>query len=197
MSHNIAIIGQGNVGTALEKGLHPAGHETKTVGKDPDRVKELAGWGDIIVLAVPFGERSNVIDEMGDNANGKTLVDVTNATTGGNEFAASLEESGAEELQGMAPNTNVVKCFNTVFAEHMTSGELQGQDLTVFAAGDDEDARATVLSIAEDIGFDVVDAGPLANARWLEPLGYFNMQLAFDLDMGTQIGFRLVQPSAR
>ena len=43
-----------------------------------------------------------------------------------------------------------------------------------------------------DIGFDAVDAGPLTNARWLESLGYLQIQLGFTLKMGTDIGFRLV-----
>jgi predicted dinucleotide-binding enzyme len=65
--------------------------------------------------------------------------------------------------------------------------------LTVVAAGD-EQARRQAVSLAEDIGFETTDAGPLANARYLESLAYLNRQLAFDQQMGSDIGFRLVNP---
>lgn len=194
MPTRVAIIGRGNVGSALEKGLERGEQEVQTVGKEPDRVAELAEWGEIIVLAVPFPERENALEEMGEAIEGKTIVDVSNAVTPENEFASSSEQSGAEELQAMAPEARVVKAFNTVFAEQMASGNLHGDPLTVFAAGDDEQARQHAISLAEAIGFETVDAGPLKNARWLEALGYFNMQLAFDQEMGLDIGFRLLNP---
>ena len=48
------------------------------------------------------------------------------------------------------------------------------------------------MDLAGGIGFDPVDAGPLKNARLLEPLAYFNIQLGYGLGMGTQIGFKLL-----
>ena len=66
----------------------------------------------------------------------------------------------------------------------MDSGELDGQKVTVFVAGDDDAARQQVLQMARDIGFDAVDAGPLRNARLLEPLGYFNIHWATCLVWG-------------
>jgi predicted dinucleotide-binding enzyme len=47
-----------------------------------------------------------------------------------------------------------------------------------------------VLELARNIGFDAIDAGPLSNARLLEPLGYLNIQLGYMLKMGTQTGFK-------
>jgi predicted dinucleotide-binding enzyme len=58
------------------------------------------------------------------------------------------------------------------------------------AAADDETARETVLTLARDIGFDAVDTGPLQNARWLETLGYLNIQLGYVVGLGTKTGFR-------
>jgi hypothetical protein len=54
-----------------------------------------------------------------------------------------------------------------------------------------------VLSAGKAIGFDPVDAGPLTNARWMETLGYFNIQLGYTLNKGTDIGFRLVHYNYR
>lgn len=188
----IAMIGDGNVGTALTQGLTRAGYEVRAVGKEPGKVKELAKWGDLIVLAVPFGERENALRQMDGAYAGKTIVDVTNALGPQMEFAADTKRSGAEELAAIATGATVVKAFNTVFAQHMTAGTLHGERLTVLVAGDDEAAKRRALRLAQDIGFDAVDAGPLANARWLETLGYLNVQLGYVQNMGPTIGFKLV-----
>ena len=79
------------------------------------------------------------------------------------------------------------------FAQHMDNGRLGDQPLTVFVAGDDAAAKSDVTRLATAIGFEAVDAGPLANARLLEPLGYLNIQLGYVLGLGTQIGFKLVR----
>lgn len=188
----IGIVGDGNVGTALTQGLTRAGHEVRAVGKEPERVHELASWAEAIVLAVPFGERENAVREMNGAYSGKLLVDVTNALLPQGAFAGSVERSGAEELQSMARDARVVKAFNTVFAQNMSEGRVHGEKLTAFVAGDDAGAKRKATTIGEALGFDVVDAGPLKNARWLEALGYLNIQLGYGQNLGPAIGFRLV-----
>jgi predicted dinucleotide-binding enzyme len=86
-----------------------------------------------------------------------------------------------------------VKAFHTVFAQHMDSGRVGDLQLTTFVAGDDARAKKTVLELAIGIGFDAVDAGPLKNARLLEPFALFNIQLGYSLGMGAQIGFKLLR----
>jgi len=76
----------------------------------------------------------------------------------------------------------------------MDSGRVDGESLTAFVAGDDHEAKETAIELAEAIGFDAVDAGPLTNARWLETLGFFNIQLGYVEKMGPDIGFKLVHP---
>jgi len=192
----IAIIGNGNVGSALKQGATRAGYEAKAVGNEPAKVRELALWGDIIVLAVPFGERFNALREMG-KVDGKVLVDVSNAV-GANGYEGSVEQSGAEELQDKAPALKVVKAFNTVFAVNMAKGEVKGEHLSLLAAGDDLPAKKQVMEFGAALGFEPVDAGPLNNARWLEALGFLNIQLGYTQKLGTDIGFRLVgAPAAR
>jgi predicted dinucleotide-binding enzyme len=193
----IGIIGTGNVGSALERGLTQAGHRVDSVGRQPQRVQQVARDAEVIVLAVPFGERQNALREMGDAVRGKVLVDVTNAL--GEDMGLAIDpkkESGAEQLQSWAHGAKVVKAFNTVFAQHMDKGEVHGEKLTVLAAGDDEGAKRRVLQMARDIGFDPVDAGPLQNARWLETLGLLNIKLGYGTDLGPAIGFRLVHEGA-
>jgi len=194
MKTNIGIIGNGSVGSALARGLTRVGHEVRAVGNDPAAVRDTAAWASLVILAMPFSAVDDVLAEAGGALEGKTVVDVTNVLGPDMSFALGFTTSGAEELQRKAPKARVVKAFNTVFARHMDTGRLGDQPLTAFAAGDDADAKASVLELARAIGFDAVDAGPLRNARFLEPLAYLNIQLGYTLQMGTQIGFKLLHP---
>lgn len=194
MKHRIGIIGKGNVGSALRRGLERSGYEVRAVGKEPPEVREAGNWAEVIVLAVPYGAIDDAVRELGESVNGKTIVDATNALTPDMQFATDPTKSGSEALQQKARTGKVVKAFNTQFAQHMDSGTVDGQKLTVFAAGDDAGAKAQVLQMARDIGFDAVDAGPLQNARLLEPLGYFNIQLGYVLGLGPTSGLKLVHP---
>lgn len=191
MATKIGIIGNGNVGSALARGLKRAGHEARAVGNDKSAIREAAAWGEVVLLAVPFGAIDDVVRNAGEALAGKVVVDVTNALDASMNLALGFTTSGAEELQKKLPNARVVKAFNTVFAHHMDSGRVGDKPLTVFVAADDAAAKTTVLELARGIGFDAVDAGPLKNARLVEPLAFLNIQLGFALGLGTQIGFKL------
>jgi 8-hydroxy-5-deazaflavin:NADPH oxidoreductase len=188
----IGILGNGNVGSALARGLERAGHDVRAVGSDQAAMRDTTAWASIAILAVPFGAIDDVVKVTGAALAGKTLVDVTNALDHDMNLALGFTTSGAEELQKKVPGARVVKAFHTVFAQHMDSGRLGDQRLTAFVAGDDAGAKADVLELARDIGFDAVDAGPLKNACLLEPLAVLNIQLGYGLQMGTQIGFKLL-----
>jgi predicted dinucleotide-binding enzyme len=192
MKLKIGIIGNGNVGTALKRGLEGAGYEVKSSGHDPKDVKATAAWGETLILAVPYVAIDDALRVMGDAVQGKVLVDVTNVLTPDYQLALGCTTSGAEELQKKAPKAKVVKAFNTMFAQNMSTGMVKGEKLTLFVAGDDGASKNLVLSVGKDMGLDPVDAGPLTNARWLETLGYFNIQLGYMLKMGADIGFKLV-----
>lgn len=187
MKQKIGIIGSGNVGTALQKGISKAGYEVRV--SNEQNVAEVAKGADVVILAVPFTSLSDVVEKLGPSVSGKVLIDATNALTPEFQLALGFTTSGAEELQKKLPQAKVVKAFNTVFAQHMDSGKLNGKKLSAFAAGDDESAKTQVLELQKAIGFDAIDAGPLANSRQLEALGYFNIQLGFFLKNGTETGF--------
>ena len=190
MSKSIAIIGSGKVGTALRQGLERAGYEVRMAGKG--QVTDAAASADIIILAVPFTALTGVAQELQKVADGKPVIDVTNALTPDMQLAVGFSTSGAEELQKAVPRARVVKAFNTVFAQHMSRGSAAGQQLSLFAASDDEAARKAVLDLGKAIGFDAIDAGPLKNARHLEAIGYFNIQLGYVLGNGADTGFKYV-----
>jgi len=164
----------------------------RAAGKDPAATRDAAGWGEVVILAVPFGAIDDVVKTVGEALSGKTVIDVTNALDAKMNLALGFTTSGAEELQKKLPRSKVVKAFNTVFAQHMDTGKLGDQQLSTLVAGDDAAAKKTVLELARQIGFDAVDAGPIKNARLIEPFGFLNIQLGYVLDMGTRIGFKML-----
>src|SRR5262245_57445928 len=190
MKHRIVIIGSGNVGTALQTGLSRAGYEVRFAKRG--QLGENASWADVIILAVPYGVVGEVARALENSADGKTVIDATNALTPDFQLAVGFSTSGAEELQKVLPRAHVVKAFNTVFAQHMSTGEVHGEQLAAFAASDHEAARKTALELAKALGLDPVDAGPLKNARSLEPLAFLNIQLSWVLKNGPDVGFKFV-----
>lgn len=193
MGKKIGIIGDGNVGSALARGLKRAGHDVRAVGNDKPAIRDTAAWGEIVIIAVPFKAVDDVAKEAKTQLGGKTVVDVTNALDASMNLAVGFTTSGAEELQKKVPDARVVKAFNTVFAQHMDNGKVGGQPLTIFAAGDDASAKNDVLQLARDIGFEAVDAGPLRNARLLEPMAVLNIFLGYVQKLGPMMGLKLVR----
>jgi len=191
MATRFGIIGSGNVGSAIMRGLSKAGYDPSV--SNETNVADVAAKAEVIILAVPFAAIDAVVKTIGHAADGKIVIDVTNALTAEMKLAVGFSTSGAEELQKKLPNAKVVKAFNTVFAQHMDSGKLNGETLTAFAASDDEAARNKVLEVLREIGFDAVSAGPLQNARQLEALGFFNIQLGYVLGNGVTTGFKYVR----
>jgi predicted dinucleotide-binding enzyme len=189
----IAILGKGNVGSALARGLARSYSHAKSIGNDKLAQLQAATQAEIVILAVPFPALDDVIKKLGAALDGKVVVDATNALTPDYQLAVGFTTSGAEELQKKLPQARVVKAFNTVFAQHMDSGKVGATPITALVASDDAAAKETVVTLAKDIGFETVDAGPLKNARLLEPVGFLNIQLGYMLGLGTQIGFKLVR----
>ena len=164
----IAILGKGNVGSALARGLARSYAAVQPIGNDQPAQRQAAAEAEVV-------------------------IDATNAVDANMNLALGYTTSGAEELQKKLPRARVVKAFNTVFAQHMDSGKVGATPLTAFVAADDPAAKQTAVTLAKDIGFEAVDAGPLKNARLLEPLAYLNIQLGYVLGFGTQIGFKLAR----
>ncbi|MCL5100256.1 MAG: NADPH-dependent F420 reductase [Candidatus Marsarchaeota archaeon] len=201
----IAIIGTGHVGTSIGTALLEKKHEVIYGSRNPRSANvpsgakvvdqaEAAKSADIVVMAIPYSALSDTVNGIGADAfSGKTVIDVSNVYTKNMEWAFGFSTSGAEELAKLVPDANVVKAFNTIFAKHMRVGALKGEKLTLFMAGDSKEAKARVKELGESIGFDVVDAGKLRNARYLEALGMMNIDLGFNQKLGEDIGFRLVR----
>jgi len=189
----IGIIGKGNVGTALGTGLTRAGHQVKYGHRDPkEPVKSALEWGEVIILAIPHEAVKETATMAGSATNGKIVIDVTNVLDDTMNLPDGYSISGAEELQHLIPKAFVVKAFNTVFAKNQGGGHVRGTQLTAFVAGDNQQAKKTVMQLTKDLGFNPVDCGPLRAARYLEPMADLLINLAFSQKMGVDIGYVLV-----
>jgi 8-hydroxy-5-deazaflavin:NADPH oxidoreductase len=179
----IAVIGEGHVGGALGTGWKRAGHDVTFTGRDG--IGSAVAASEVAVLAVPWAAVESVIRAAGPMA-GKALLDCTNGAPPGGR-------SGGEQVAAWAPNARVVKIFNSTAAENMANPLFGTDRATMFYAGDDAAAKQTAARLAADLGFDPIDAGPLANARFLEMLAGLWVALAFGQEMGRGIAFRLLR----
>ena len=201
----IAIIGSGNMGSALARRAAAAGHEvtmaakneadTKKIAQDIGsgvRASPLAGLAekaDLIIAATPYEQQATAIKNAG-TVSGKIVVDISNPVK--QDYSGLLvghSTSAAEEIAKALPGAKVVKAFNTVFAQVLTEGPDFGETrrAAVFYAGDDESAKQTVRTLIETMGFEPIDAGPLPNARYLEPIGMLNIWFGYMAKQGTGI----------
>ena len=98
--------------------------------------------------------------------------------------------SAAEEIQRAVPGAKIVKAFNTVFSAVLGSQPGPDSKVQVFYAGHNAGAKDTVRLLIESIGFEPVDGGPLANARYLEPLGMLNIWMGYVGGRGTNVAPR-------
>jgi 8-hydroxy-5-deazaflavin:NADPH oxidoreductase len=203
----IAVIGTGNVGGTLGRGWKGCGHQVTYGTRNPNgaRGKELEGGGtrialprqaveasEVVVLATPWAATREVVETLGD-LDGLPLLDATNPLGEGFVLAVGHHHSGGELVQGWAPTARVVKIFNTTGVENMTAPRFGDQAATMFYCGDDEKACAVAAGLAADLGFDPVAAGPLRNARLLEPLGMLWINLALVQGLGRGIAFKLLR----
>lgn len=190
-AETIAIIGTGNVGSALGQRFAELGHDIVYGSRDPNRpdVRRLvaetgptasaatpadaAREADIVVLALPWEVVEEVTRGLGDLA-GKIVIDPTNprriAEDGLRDYP--FEGSNAERVQAAAPTARVVKAFNTLGAETMLDPAVARHPVSVPIAGDDPEAKSVVAELVQGIGLEPVDVGPLRYAHVLEGLHY-------------------------
>lgn len=187
----IAIIGAGNVGSALGQawsrightiifGVHnPSSEKYRTASASAGEahvttVATAVHGADLIVLAVPWDAVPAVLGDCG-NLDDRLILDATNPLrmgANGLELAIGFTTSGGEEVARMARGARVFKAMNQVgFSVMSDTRGYPVRPLMFVAGGDngDNDDKQNILDLIESIGFDAIDAGPLRNARLLEP----------------------------
>jgi len=176
----IAILGSGQVGTALARGYRSHGHEV-TIGTRRAEVDDLPVGppaevirpADLVVLAVHGTAAVDLVAELAEPLDGKVLVDATNPlefSSGAPRLFVGFDDSLGERVQRAAPNARVVKAYNTVGNARMVDPQLGSGPPTMFLAGNDDQAKATVVELLNDTGWDVADLGGIESSRYLEPL---------------------------
>jgi hypothetical protein len=193
---DVTIIGTGNMARGIGTRAIAGGHDVTVVGKDEASAQEVvtdlesasgeggisaaaAGdpiAGDVVVLAVYYADARAAAEQHAEQLAGKVVVDVTNPV---NESFDALvvppDGSATAELAKLAPDAKFVKAFNTTFANTLVAGEVAGQPLDVYIAGDDESAKQQVATLARDGALNPVDVGGVVRARELEALGLLHM----------------------
>lgn len=185
----IAIIGTGNVGSAIARGLKGKDHAVVLGARDPQAVEVVAlasetgaapmlpeaaaAAADVIVLALPWAVAETALEALGPLP-GKTVIDCMNPlgmVDGALALSVGHTTSGGEMVQGWLAQAHVVKTLNQVGAEIMARNDHLPQRPVMFMAGNDESAKARVAVLLTDLGFVAMDAGDLTRARLLEPYG--------------------------
>ena len=184
---NIGIIGAGNIGSTAAELFARVGHKvalSNSRGPETlaDTVAELgenvtattaedaAAFGDLVLEAVPFGKyRELPVDRL----HGKVVMSASNyyPNRDGDIDFHGLTQTGlvAEHLRG----ARVVKAFNAIFWQHLRDQGDPTLPLTerraILIAGDDAEAKQVVTDLIEELGFAVVDTGPLSGSAVQEP----------------------------
>jgi 8-hydroxy-5-deazaflavin:NADPH oxidoreductase len=178
----LGIIGAGNIGSNVARAAIAHGYDVViSNSRGPDTLtdvvadlgpharaataEEAASAGDIVLVAIPFKNyRSVPVDAVGD----KVVIDAENYYPQRDGQIPELDDERrtvSELLQAHLPDAKVVKAFNQIQAQQIVSdgtpaGTPDRRALAV--AGDDPAAKASVAALLDEFGFDVVDAGPLA-----------------------------------
>jgi predicted dinucleotide-binding enzyme len=200
----ITVVGTGNMGSAFAKQLSSVGHIVRITGRDIDKAKALAaqfdnvgaypaaealGDSDVVVVATAYEDATKALQSLGD-LTGKVVIDITNPLSADYmSLTIGHVTSASEEIAKAVPHAQVVKAFNTLFAQVLADGPTFANDQrgSVFVASDSERAKQTATALARSLGWNTVDAGALINARYLEPLAGLNIYLGYGAGLGTSI----------
>ncbi len=199
----IAVIGTGNVGSALASQWSKAGHAIRLgvrnthsfkgmhlleqPGIEAEPIARAVAQADVVLFATPPEVLPTLIEGTGDLA-GKVVIDATNSIRSRPEpfptaYHALIALTDAE----------VVKCFNTTGYENMLDPLYNSQRLDMFMAGDSERAKAVAAQLAVDCGFDrCIDFGGADQVVLLEQFALAWINLAIFQEMGRNVGLKIL-----
>jgi predicted dinucleotide-binding enzyme len=202
----LGIIGAGQVGGTLGRLFEAQGHDVRFGVRDPDKqaagglprnrsgsVAEVAAFGDVIILAVPWSAVKEALAAAGSLA-GKTVIDCINPVLPDlSGLALGTTTSASQEIAKLIPEAKVVKCFNTLGHTNFANPAFGDQKASMFFCGDDAGAKLIVSELGNQLGFDMVDAGPLAQARWLEAMAILWITMANKYGGSRRSAFKLLR----
>jgi predicted dinucleotide-binding enzyme len=202
----LGIIGAGHVGGALGRLFEAQGHDVRFGVRDQNKqaagglpsnrsgsIADVAAFGDVIILAVPWNAVNDALAATGP-LTGKTVIDCINPVLPDlSGLALGTTTSAAEEIAKRIPEAKVVKCFNTLGYTNLANPMFGDQKASMFFAGDDAGAKLIVSELGNQLGFDMVDAGPLTQARWLEAMAILWITMAYKYGGSQRSAFKLLR----
>ncbi len=204
LSRKVAVVGTGHIGGSLAKAWVLAGHDVVLGARSPGdpALTPLLEVGakvaapeaaiaacDIIVLAVPASAVEALVTS---SFSGKVVIDCTNDVRPGFTLGFGHTTSWAEQIAAKLNGARVFKSFNAQGAENLAAPVYASGPAANFFCGDDEAGRDIVHQLVADVGFEPVFAGPLKNARLLEPLMMLWVN-ASRAKGSRSVGFRLLR----
>ncbi|RJP76060.1 MAG: F420-dependent NADP oxidoreductase [Candidatus Zixiibacteriota bacterium] len=196
---DIGIIGTGNMGRTLGEIWASREHKILFGSRDPAKGREAAAqagheatsgsyadavqFGRAVLLATPWWGTPEAILEAG-SFQGKILIDCTNPLLPDySGLALGFDTSGAEEIARAAAGARVVKAFNAIGFKNLRNPFYGPLKADAYYCGDDPEAKLVVAELAREVGLEPIDAGPLQNARLLEPLAMLWVYEAFNQNL--------------
>jgi predicted dinucleotide-binding enzyme len=203
----IAIIGAGSVGATLGQAWIRHGEDViwglrnpaapKYVSLPKERVKspaEAVKAAEVVVIATPWSATEAAIKGLGSLA-GKIVIDCTNPLgmgADGLQLVLGFNTSAGEQVASWAPGAFVFKTLNTTGAGNMAKAAAYLIPPVMLVAGDDAGKKPKVMELVAKLGFEAADAGPLKNARLLEPFALVWIDQAMKRGRGRDFAFALV-----
>jgi predicted dinucleotide-binding enzyme len=185
----IGIIGAGKIGSTLAHLFVDVGHDVAIANsRGPDTLADLveelgdrgqavttdeaARFGDVVVVTVPLKAYREL---PADGLAGKTVIDTCNYSPERDGHIAALDDgstTSSELIQQHLHGAHVIKAFNAMRFDHLREYGHEGganRRYGIPIAGDDQGAKKQVFDLVEQIGFEPVDAGHLADGRKFQP----------------------------
>jgi 8-hydroxy-5-deazaflavin:NADPH oxidoreductase len=174
----IAIIGTGNIGGALARHWHAAGHRLHLGARDPSDAKaealaqevdarvsgveESARVADVVALAIPGPVLLETVAQLADGLGGKTVL------VPANDMSRSSPNL-AQAVAQAAPGARVIRAFNTIAAETLAAGSADGEPVDMFyvAAEDADEVARTLIS---DCGLRPIRVGDVDKGDLIDDL---------------------------
>jgi 8-hydroxy-5-deazaflavin:NADPH oxidoreductase len=147
-----------------------------------------------VVIATPWSAAEAAINSLG-SLNGKIVIDCMNPLgmgPDGLQLILGFNTSAGEQVASWAPGAFVFKTLNTTGAGNMAKAADYRVKPVMLVAGDDAGRKPKVMELVGKLGFEAVDAGPLRNARLLEPLAMLWIDQAMKRGRGRDFAFALV-----
>ena len=205
---HIGILGSGLMGSKLGTILARAGHDvTFSYSRSQKKLERLAGeaggrpatpaeavaGADAVLLAVHWSRVDDVVAQTG-SLSGKTVLTCSlPMTRTDSRMVLGLTTSGAEALAARLRKAHVVSAFSTAPSEVLFSVFENRKRKTrpdLVFCGNHKGAKKTAAKLIRDVGFNPVDLGKLAAARYVEPFSLLLAEIAYSGSAGPQLAYR-------